>query len=435
MQKGTAVFSLRMQRYKNAELRQRKQEGKSMESYYLKSIIEQIAKGIETLIGQKSIKKDKRILLYGLDRYSFAMRTILSNLGYNNVEGYLSDNKSLVSRYRSEINNFACRFLNSQADVIQVWTIGERLTPFDKDVVILLAVKEWEIEKEKLEALGYKENVHFYLVYDFRERELESFFENKIPMSLSEIKQTEKEILAYVDHLCHKHRLRYWVCGGTLLGTIRHKGFIPWDDDIDIFLPWPDYQKFIQVFEETDRFRMMGFGTREKNDFPDLLAKVVDRRTVIHEDIGTLWKINPLWIDVFPLIGLPDDEVERLAFFASYKELNRQIWQEFYTANGRIDLFFQWYGKQKEFLTKYDFDKASYVGVLGTAYGEKDCTTRQVYNETFRMAFEDIEVNVPGGYKEYLDNLYGSNWMQLPDESKRKTHHNVKVYWNEKEMG
>ena len=82
-------------------------------------------------------------------------------------------------------------------------------------------------------------------------------------------------------------------------------------------------------------------------------------------------------------------------------------------------------------MSKYDFDEASYVGVLGTAYGERDCTTRRVYNGTLRMPFEDIEVNVPVGFEEYLGNLYGSDWMTLPDESKRKTHHNISAYWNE----
>lgn len=405
-----------------------------MESYYIKSIIEQLAKGIEALVERKVIRKEKKVLLYGLDRYAFAMRTILSNLGYHNVEGYVSDQETLVLQYQSEIENFACRFLNGQDDVIHVWTVRERLISFDQEAVILLAAKEWMTEKTKLESLGYKENVHFYIVYDFTEKEVERFFEKKTPMSLPEVKQTEKEILTYVDGICRKYGLRYWVCGGTLLGTIRHKGFIPWDDDIDIFLPWQDYQKLIQVFEETDRFRIMGFGTREKNDFPDPFAKVVDMRTVIHEDIGTLWKINPLWIDVFPLVGLPAGREERLAFFAGYKELNRQIWQEFYAANGRIDIFPKWYGKQKDFLSKYDFDKAAYVGVLGTAYGEKDCTTRQVYDETLRMPFEDGEVNVAGGYQEYLDNLYGRDWMKIPDKSEQKTHHNIKVYWNEKEI-
>lgn len=400
-----------------------------MESYYIKSTIGEIAKRIEALIGQGIISEKRRVILYGLNRYSFAMRTILSNLGYHNIEGYVSDDEALVLQYQSDIKNFACRFLNQETDVIQVWTVGERLSPFDDNAVILLASKDCLIEQAKLEALGYKENVHFYIVYDFKEDELNRFFANKTRMSLTEIKQTEKQILIYIDEFCQKYNLRYWVCGGTLLGTIRHKGFIPWDDDIDVFLPWQDYLEFIKLFEETEHYGLIGFGTAKVNDFPDLLAKVVDKRTIVNEDIGTLRKINPLWVDIFPLIGLPDDADERHLFFANYKELNRQIWQEFYATNGKIGIFHKWFESQKEFLSRYDFDQATYVGVLGTIYGERDCTSRKVYDGTLRMQFEDINVNVPAGYKEYLDNLYGKDWMQLPEESKRKSHHDILAYW------
>ncbi|MDE7266432.1 MAG: LicD family protein [Lachnospiraceae bacterium] len=400
-----------------------------MEMTYRKSIIGEIAKGIECLIEQGIINKERKILLYGLDSFSFAMRTIFSNLGYHNIEGYVSDDKAAVLQRRLEIKNFACRFLNREMDAINVWTFEERLMPFDNDALIIVASKTDTQEKEKLEAMGYKENIHYYMVYDFKDAKLDSFFASKSRMSLTEIKQTEKEILAYVDRFCQKHSLRYWVCGGTLLGTIRHEGFIPWDDDIDIFLPWQDYLKMMDIFEKTERFDIMGFGTEGADGFPDLFAKAVDKRTAVDEDKGTLRKINPLWVDIFPLIGLPDNKEERHLFFAEYKELNRCMWQDFYATNGKTDIFLKWLPKQWEFLCKYDFDKSSHVGVLGTVYGERDCTTRGVYDETVRMQFEDIEVNVPAGYKEYLDNLYGTDWMQLPEESKRKTHHNMLAYW------
>ncbi len=80
-------------------------------------------------------------------------------------------------------------------------------------------------------------------------------------------------------------------------------------------------------------------------------------------------------------------------------------------------------------MEKYDFDQSDYVGVLATAYKEKDCTTRKVYDSTLRFTFEDIEVNVPLGYEEYLMNLYGKNWMELPEEGKRVSHHNIEAYW------
>lgn len=407
-----------------------------MESYKIKSIIAEIAGGIEDLIGRGVICTDRKLLLYGLDRYAFAMRTILANLGYHNVEGYLSDDEAQVLRCRADMENFSCRFLAQEAGLLRIWRLEERLEPFDSGVAILVASKSYGKEKAKLEALGYEEHIHFYSVYDFRDQELEAFFADKKKMSLPEIKQAEKEMLAYVDRLCRKHGIRYWVCGGTLLGTIRHQGFIPWDDDIDIFLPLKDYRKLIDLFREKERAReagyygMLGFGTSENNDFADLLAKIVDKRTIVAEDIGTVRKVNPLWIDVFPLVGMPEDPAERHLFFAGYREMNRKMWREFYAANGRVDLFGRWYAKQKEYISRYDFDGSEYVGVLGAVYGERDCTHKRVYAETLRMPFEDIEVNVPVGYEEYLDILYGA-WRRLPEKHERKTRHDMLVYWNQ----
>lgn len=400
-----------------------------MEKYYIKSTIGEIAAGIEDLIGQGVIRDDRHVILYGLDRYSFAMRTILSNMGFHNIECYLSDDEAAVIAVNQDIKNFACRFLNQTTDLIPAATIDERLVPFDDNVVILAASKSYVLEKKKLEKLGYKENVHFYRVYDFTDAEWDKLCGGKTGMSLNDIQAVTKDILTYVDKLCTKYRLRYWVCGGTLLGTIRHKGFIPWDDDGDIFMPWKDYLKFIEVFEESDQFSMLGMGTCETNDFCAMYAKVIDRRTILRDDIVSLRKVNPVGLDVFPLVGLPSDAQDRRLFFKQYQETYRMIWQDFYATNGDIGVFPKWYRRQREFLEEYDFDNSEYVGVLGTAYGERDCTGRGVYHETLRMPFEDIEVNVPVGYEEYLNNLYGKDWGMLPEESKRMSHHDMEAYW------
>lgn len=400
-----------------------------MEKYYIKSLIGEVARGIERLIDQDVIQNDRSVILYGLDRYAFAMRTILSNKGFNNVECYISDDEAAVVTVNQDIKNFACRYLNRTADLIGAATLEERLKPFEDGVQILIASQSYEQEKIKLEKLGYQENIHFYKVYDFVDEELESLFQNKTRMSLKEVQGVEKELLSYVDEICLKNDLRYWVCGGTLLGTIRHKGFIPWDDDVDIFLPWQDYQRFIEIFEEDERFSLLGLGVYETNSFCDMFAKVVDKRTILWEDIGTVRKVNPIGLDVFPLIGLPSDHNERHLFFTHYQELKRSIFQNFYATNGDVGIFPEWSKRQKEFLEKYDFDSSQYVGVIGTDYGERDCTGSGVYDETLRMPFEDIEVNVPVGYVEYLDNLYGKDWGTLPEESKRKSHHNTAVYW------
>lgn len=400
-----------------------------MERFSVQSKIGEVAKGIDSLIKRDIIKSDKDVILYGLDRYAFAMRTILSNKGLNNIECYISDDEAEVIAVNQDIKNFACRYLNQTEDLIMAAAIDERLLPFDGEALILIASESYALEKERLEKLGYQENIHFYKVCDFEDEELGRLFRNKPRLSLQEIQNIDKDILSYVDMICAKYDLRYWVCGGTLLGTIRHKGFIPWDDDADIFLPWQDYLKFIQVFEENDRFSMLGMGTSDTIDFCDFFAKVIDKRTFLLEDIGTVRKKTFLGVDVFPLVGLPTDPDDRHLLFTKFKELNRTMWQEFYATNGDADVFPTFYKEVKPYFEQYDFERSEYVGVLGTVYGERDCTSRAVYDKTLRMLFEDIEVNVPVGYQEYLDNLYGKDWGIIPDESKRKSHHDIEAYW------
>ena len=399
-----------------------------MGKYYLKSDIGNIAKGISELVDSKKIKPENKLILFGLDRNSFAMRTILSNMDFNNIECYLAEEEAQAILINIDINNFACRYFNRTEDIINVKTVEDRLIPYDDSVRILIASSYYGKIRKKLENLGYKENTHFFSVYNFVDENFEKLIRGKTELGLGEIQSLEKNMLSFMDETCRKHQLRYWVCGGTLLGTIRHKGFIPWDDDADIFLPWKDYQKLMEIFEETERYSLVGMGVSGTTDYCDLFAKIVDKRTICDKPAGTVQKISPLGLDIFPLIGMPEEEGERHLFFVRYRELCRSIWQDFYAANGDLNTFPRWFDRQKAFLEQYDFDTSKYVGVLGTDYGERDCTFRDVYQTTLRMNFEDITVNVPGGYQEYLTNLYG-NWNQLPDESERKPHNSKAVYW------
>ena len=193
-------------------------------------------------------------------------------------------------------------------------------------------------------------------------------------------------------------------------------------------MPWQDYLKFIELFGETQRYGIIGFDAKGNNRMPNPFIKVVNKQTAMDVDTQTIREISYLFIDVFPLIGMPEEADKRRRFFMEYQELNRQIWQDFYAANGNLNVFPKWAERQRDYLERYDFDTSAYVGVLGTVYGEKDCTHRNVYDKVMRMPFEDIEVNVAAGYKEYLDNLYGTDWMKLPDEDKRISHHNIQFY-------
>lgn len=399
-----------------------------MKTVYSESIIQEIGNGIKELIDKAIITHDIGIVLYGLDTYAFGMRTILSNFGYP-VDSYISDDHVSLLRLRRRTKAFSARYINSVRDLIGMYTVEERLSQYDAAVVILVASKNYEDIKSKLEAMGYKEGVNFFCVYDWRKDSFVELMQGKRPVTLQEMHEIEKRMLAFLDGVCNEKGIRYWVCGGTLLGTIRHKGFIPWDDDVDVFMPWKDYQRFINEFGTNQEYNLIGPDITNREDYIMLFSKIIDKKTIVREEEPLYRYTRPVSIDIFPLIGLPDDAEERRIYFVDYYEVELKIWEDFYATNGDLKVFNKWYPKQKEFLQKYDFDAQNYVGVLSTAYRERDYTTRGVYDETLRMPFEDIEVNVPIGYKEYLDNLYGKGWMELPDESKRSSNHNMVAYW------
>lgn len=396
------------------------------DDFYIESIIGDIAKGIKKLIQQSIITQEKKIVIYGLDTFSFAIRTILENFGFK-VDSYISDIPEQLIKYRRNVKALKARYLNSARDLIRICSMEEALIPFDKGIVIISGSKE--CPETEIEKLNYKKDKSFFQVYDWNVNSFARMVEEKRKMTLKEVQNICKEMLSQLDQFCTNRKLRYWVCGGTMLGTIRHGGFIPWDDDIDIFMPWADYLTFLSEFVCDKKHGLIIPHKIDRKNHYHLFAKMKYNPTIVKEDAGIIQYIHPVAIDIFPLIGMPTENKKRHLFFENYNELNKMIWEDFYANNGDLGVYNKWYSAQREYFEKYDFDQSEYVGVLETVYGEKDCTTRKVYDKTLRMPFEDIEVNVPVGYEEYLYNLYGKDWQEIPKESKRVSHHKMDAYW------
>lgn len=252
-------------------------------------------------------------------------------------------------------------------------------------------------------------------------------------LSPAQVKARELEILEYVDTFCKKHSLTYFLTYGSLLGAVRHKGFIPWDDDIDISMLRPDYERFKSLIaqEESLRFKAM---LPEKKDYPYHFIKIVDSMTSLMEEDLDYSEDMGVWIDVFPLDGCSTSGcslTERLASFsqkcralASYKVLpenkhgNRIVW---YLC--RMVGYNAFKKMTDHFSRRISVDASPLVAHIPTA-----CQTRFpriLFDKVTEVEFEGHRFPAPMDYDRYLTIRYG-DYMKLPPD-KERVNHSVKA--------
>jgi lipopolysaccharide cholinephosphotransferase len=271
--------------------------------------------------------------------------------------------------------------------------------------------------------------------------------ENKI--NFEEFKQRLVAILDYVDDFCKKNSITYFLCGGTALGAVRHKGFIPWDDDIDIMIPRPDYDKFIMLMSK-DVHPFYKIHSIETDDtYPYSFAKVCDERTTLIENVNR----PPLGIaiDVFPIDGFPDNPSQSNKFIAKIRFVNHLFAMKLTRTNNInntsllkkliisvLQLVLKPYSARKFSLfvinqcRTNNYPASNYVGNIVWGYYNKEKTRKEVFDKSIPALFEGREYPLMIGYDEYLTNLYG-DYMKPPPVEQQIAHHNLNdVYWNEK---
>ena len=268
---------------------------------------------------------------------------------------------------------------------------------------------------------------------------------------LNELKKIELSVLIEVDKICRENGLRYMLCGGTLLGAVRHGGFIPWDDDIDIFMPRPDYDKLIDYCDEHDvSFDL--FSPANNREYTQMYLKACNKDTMVIDNEADLKMCHfGVWVDIFPIDGLGDTVLEAKRFLRTITcaELLcvASRWKK-YTRNPKnrwgyevirfctflisrmifdVNAFVKKIDKKAKSL---EFEKSKYCGSVYGSYGQKEIMTREMFEKTCELTFENQLFLCPENYEEYLKNIYG-NYMELPPVEEQQTHHNFVAYWKE----
>jgi lipopolysaccharide cholinephosphotransferase len=264
----------------------------------------------------------------------------------------------------------------------------------------------------------------------------------------NEIKHKELEILIEFDAFCRKNHLTYSLCGGTLLGAIRHGGFIPWDDDIDVCMPRPDYEKLIRNFSSENKNVEVRSMLVKGFDAP--FGKIINKKYIISQKYSSRAIDAYLWMDIFPIDGLPDGEAETKKIY-QVCEFYRKIYLLCEANLGEGKTAFRKaikyvlkplaniYGKRRccekidSIARKYPFETANYVGSIAWGlYGIKERVSKNIFElPCTEVTFEGYRFKAFGDWNEYLTRLYG-NYMELPPLDKRITHDMV-VYETEGE--
>lgn len=256
-------------------------------------------------------------------------------------------------------------------------------------------------------------------------------------LTLDEIKKVELSILFEFNAFCKKYNLKYYLAGGTLLGAIRHKGFIPWDDDIDICMPRKDYLLFLEKFDEcNDNLRVK---SNLKNNFGAPFSKVVDIRTKIDSKYVQNDVDTNLWIDVFPIDGLPESIEEVKSVYAKcdfYRKILMLSGAKLGEGTTVLKKYAKYilrplarlYGKQRcienieKIATQYPYDECKYVGAITWGlYGVGERMLKSEFEKAVEVEFEGYKFPAFSCWDSYLKGLYG-DYMQLPPIEKRKTH-------------
>ena len=242
-------------------------------------------------------------------------------------------------------------------------------------------------------------------------------------LSVEETKPMLVDMMLFFHKYCEKHNLHYYLTGGTLLGAIRHKGFIPWDDDIDLNIPRYDYEKLLDSFNDVSgRYKIIS--CRDENYYLPS-AKLIDTLTVMQEKYSTSMKIG-LFIDLFPMDNLSDDLLEAKHMFKSIRKYrdsvtiknllidrNRTFGKNAIIALAKIFLI---PFKRAMLLQKIDdksrkyegHEMSLYVGTVATGiYGEREILKREWFESCELVEFENQMFYAPVGYKELLTQLYG----------------------------
>mgnify|MGYP004663626933 FL=1 len=260
-------------------------------------------------------------------------------------------------------------------------------------------------------------------------------------------------MLKYFHEICEKYHLTYYICGGTLIGAVREQGFIPWDDDVDIMMPRKDYEWLLEnrtrVFK--DHYYLYDYRIDEKENNPRRVPALCDKSVKIIQKRGNEDRMQYLLLDIFVLDGMPRGNLRRnlhYAHFWIWHMLLQLSWYDTtvnqYKTNrnvsekiviwllNHVKIRPKWDSqklvqKENNVLEKYGWDHSDYVcSLLGPCH-KKEILPKKFFSNSVSLEFEDLLVNAPGEYHEFLTHYYGDYMVPPAKIEEKELHHRLQI--------
>lgn len=266
-----------------------------------------------------------------------------------------------------------------------------------------------------------------------------------VEIAFDDLRQIQLNMLKDLHRFCSENKINYSLAYGSLLGAVRHQGFIPWDDDVDVMMTRTDYNRFIKEYRH-EYFKVISIYNTEGYCFP--FAKLADNRTIVIENMEMAIDYG-VFIDIFPVDNVPNSPISFAILQTKKKMLNylhvlknvsvsssRNTFKNFILylshfllspiSNKRIVFM------MNSLCISYYQNSTNRVAILApTDNNNSEVWPAELFNNYVKMPFEGIECCCVEKWNKVLVSMYG-DYMKLPPPEKRKTHHSFTAFWKER---
>ena len=271
-------------------------------------------------------------------------------------------------------------------------------------------------------------------------------------MTIQEIQSVNLEIMKDIHAFCVERNIHYSLAYGSLIGAIRHQGFIPWDDDIDIMMPRPDFERFSKEYKSKNGYILSSV---YDNDTYINYTRVYDNRTIAQSPAKASTHEYGVWIDIYPIDGISDDDTISKNQFQRLRHYTVLVmrWRKALRRKDKSNLwiclkaylylirqwlfnkgdFHYWHNKICDICKEYQFGKtnrcSSLVCVDATNKNKQEIFGTEDFNAFELVPFENQQFYIASGYDHILRSIFG-NYMEIPPKEKQVSHINEwQIYW------